>query len=102
MHCQKCGKQLPESSEFCAYCGERQHLRITSAQTSIRNGSSKAKKKRRILLWVAGGVVVMTLLIVLETLDQPKSHNSDNSVDSYIRRKEQSDDRIRDIINGIG
>jgi len=72
MFCKKCGKQLPNGSAFCAFCGEKQMdatppIPKTASKTQPANMS--ATKKQHTLLLILGAIalsaVVVTVAIIL-------------------------------------
>ncbi|BFL48467.1 YARHG domain-containing protein [Lactonifactor longoviformis] len=54
MYCQHCGKELPEDSAFCRYCG---------ASQGLGDGKKPGKKKAAVAGIVAGAAVFLVILL---------------------------------------
>ena len=72
MYCTKCGKQLPNSSAFCACCGEKQNNQSqswtlpepkTTASNSLSANPVKKPGYMLIALLIVGGVICIGLFI---------------------------------------
>ena len=78
MYCSKCGKQLPEGSGFCAYCGQK----LSEATTSIDNPTptvsgkrlnpaASPKEKLPLMLAVIAGMLIISVLLITANGDLP-------------------------------
>ena len=56
MFCPKCGKELPDGSQFCSQCG-----RPLTADTSAQTSAQPAKSARRVL-WVILPLLLVTVV----------------------------------------
>ena len=45
MRCRKCGKDNPEGSQFCGYCGEALQQDNMNLQTKMNGGEDKKEQK---------------------------------------------------------
>lgn len=54
MYCQNCGKQLPDGSSFCSYCGEKQQP----------EGVHKESKRKKLVLGLVFGLAAVLVLTV--------------------------------------
>lgn len=66
MRCRKCGKDNPEGSQFCGYCGEALQQDNMNLQTKMNGGEDKKEQKKdrgrkggRKWIWAAGAVLVI-------------------------------------------
>ena len=46
MRCRKCGKDNPEGSQFCGYCGEALQQDNMNLQTKMNGGEDKKEQKK--------------------------------------------------------
>lgn len=57
MFCQKCGKELPNGSSFCPYCGA--HTNISSSNSSFSYYANKINEEsRKYNVWAIVGFAV--------------------------------------------
>lgn len=67
MYCLKCGKELPEGSGFCAYCGEKQIVGEAPANIAPRVDTPTPTRKRGIALIATAVVVVIAVVVCWAT-----------------------------------
>ena len=46
VRCRKCGKDNPEGSQFCGYCGEALQQDNMNLQTKMNGGEDKKEQKK--------------------------------------------------------
>lgn len=72
MFCKYCGKQIPDQSRVCAYCGQRVSAAspAENGHTPKQNGEADQKKNKLIPVLIVMGAVIMSLLIALVVMTQ--------------------------------
>ncbi len=69
MYCSKCGKQLPEESGFCAYCGEKlnapKETRTPPATGVTRKSAVYPKRKTPLILAVIAGILIIVAALAI-------------------------------------
>lgn len=101
MFCTKCGKQIPDDSKFCEFCGERFEepagapATISNPANKIEQGvkelmNGKKDSKQLIIVGVAAVAVLAVVIILLSALfgSSPKS-----AVKKYIKDKIKVDNQ---------
>ncbi len=87
MYCPKCGKELPDRSGFCAFCGEAQ----ASPQALELNDARPARQKRALkykrswLLPLLGVAILLVVVTAVAGLGVRKSGGSDELTDLMTR-----------------
>lgn len=67
MICHHCGKTIPSSASFCAYCGERSHLAAATApssSTSAIDADVLQQRRSGLPIWAKWGVAVVLVVLV--------------------------------------
>ena len=82
MYCKKCGKEIPDGTYICNFCGESQFEDVFISAAPIEATSKKAKKKTSmadvtILIMVI--VIIIALGVIVGAILYPESSNTDNS-----------------------
>ena len=83
--CKKCGKEIPEDSVFCPFCGNTVELGDTTksndktttndtAPSSISNLNQADKKPRKKVGWIIAIVIIFVLLVPVVWLYHGASH----------------------------
>lgn len=85
MYCNKCGKELPDQTTFCTYCGARQNA--TQQPEKSRQTAPKKTGLGKIVLMIA--LVAVAILVVKgflggKTSDSTNSNGASNSDSSSI------------------
>ena len=57
MFCNNCGKQIPDSSHFCNYCGTRIDASIQNSGNSSRNKANKIEEDRKFKIYLILAIV---------------------------------------------
>ena len=67
MYCQKCGKEIPNDSNLCPYCG-----------TSLKNQTENKppKKKKGCLFGCLGFIIIIILFGVIASCSNNSSNNT--------------------------
>lgn len=94
MFCTKCGKQIPDDSKFCEFCGERfeeptgapaatPSNPVNNIIKGVSNPMSEKKDSKQLIIMGVGAIVVLAVVICLLSLlfgNSPKS-----AVKQYIK-----------------
>ncbi len=94
-YCNKCGKSIPNDSDFCPYCGAKQNViskvQLTKQETSAENESSKnnselkaavnlkKSSKRWYKRWWIWGIIIIFILIGINSLGKQSSSSGTSS-----------------------
>ena len=73
MYCQKCGKEIPNDSNLCPYCG-----------VSLKNQTENKppKKKKGCLFGCLGFIIIIILFGVIASCSNNSSNNTSNNTTS--------------------
>lgn len=77
MFCVKCGKQIPDNSEFCPYCGQQ------TKASSIAKGKSGFPK------WIISVIAVLVIAIAVGTVFIIKNKNADNDEETVSKKEKK-------------
>lgn len=73
-YCKKCGKELKENDQLCAYCDTAadtdhntgQMLKKTDSTSELSVDEKNTKKSGKILTWILiAGIIILALIIIL-------------------------------------
>ena len=84
MYCQNCGKQIPDGSSFCSYCGEKQQP----------EGVHKESKRKKLVLGLVFGLAAVLVLSVCVFVAGRKGKTGEtktSSADASIKEEKQQD-----------
>lgn len=81
MHCLKCGKQLPEGSKFCQYCGEAV-AQDPNADRKSEKAVSRGKQKKWVVLSVFAAVFIAAVALCVILLGNKETEKELSPVGS--------------------
>lgn len=64
MFCNNCGKEIPEGSEFCPYCGKNLIKQQSNIQTEMYNKKIEDDKSANMVLIVVG-IIFLAIAIFM-------------------------------------
>ena len=87
MYCTNCGKELPENSKFCNYCGSAQGAGVQSERLTVPE-SKKTKAPKKKSGWLAVSVFLISVFIVVMCFngisDDNKTENGGSADESAV------------------
>lgn len=115
MKCSHCGKELPDDSQFCNYCGHKQ--RMIGQVTVLSDAEKKEEKTKtdskplintKLIIGCGITIIILIFLIVLPTISRNSKfdeavelvHNGkyDNAIDLFDEIKDSKHSEITDFI----
>lgn len=82
MFCRKCGKEIPDESDFCAYCGTPVHPDINRQKKTRRyvlNGYND-KKRKRLLITIGAILCAVVCFIIVLLIKKDNFHKKNNEI----------------------
>lgn len=103
MICIKCGKEVPDNSKFCEFCGAqideksvKKTKKIHNGAVQVKDNSKKPVKKKVIII---GGIAVAVAALVVVFVMLFAGRSIDKTVDKYMEAiREKDDDLLLEIM----